>query len=127
MCTLRNFPNLIDHCIEWSRAIFEDTFAEPAQQAIKFFAETESFLLRQKKVLESANPNSIAKAVMMLENLKTAVHMSVGSPSIETCARMAWAQFHLKFHDKIVDLTEARLVKHHLAKTSLATTLSLAP
>ena len=23
MCTLRNFPHLIDHCIEWARAKFE--------------------------------------------------------------------------------------------------------
>ena len=32
MCTLRNFPHLIDHCIEWARAQFEDLFAHPAQQ-----------------------------------------------------------------------------------------------
>ena len=35
MCTLRNFPHLIDHCIEWARAKFEDLFADPAQKAAK--------------------------------------------------------------------------------------------
>lgn len=30
MCTLRNFPNLIEHCIEWARAKFTDYFVVPA-------------------------------------------------------------------------------------------------
>jgi hypothetical protein len=38
MCTLRNFPHLIDHCIEWARAKFEDLFADPAQKAAKVIA-----------------------------------------------------------------------------------------
>eukprot|EP01121_Diplochlamys_sp_Union-15-3_P012215 TRINITY_DN3632_c0_g1_i4.p1 TRINITY_DN3632_c0_g1~~TRINITY_DN3632_c0_g1_i4.p1 ORF type:complete len:712 (-),score=135.54 TRINITY_DN3632_c0_g1_i4:342-2477(-) len=29
MCTLRNFPNLIEHCIEWSRAQFTEIFEDP--------------------------------------------------------------------------------------------------
>jgi ubiquitin-activating enzyme E1 len=28
MCTLRNFPNQIEHCIEWARAEFEKTFTD---------------------------------------------------------------------------------------------------
>lgn len=29
MCTLRNFPHLPDHCIEWARDIFEFAFGKP--------------------------------------------------------------------------------------------------
>jgi ubiquitin-activating enzyme E1 len=30
MCTLRNFPNLIEHCIEWGRDSFNAMFTAPA-------------------------------------------------------------------------------------------------
>ncbi len=36
MCTLRNFPNLIEHCIEWSRESFTSLFASRVQDSISF-------------------------------------------------------------------------------------------
>ena len=30
MCTLRNFPHLIDHCIEWARDKFAELFEKNA-------------------------------------------------------------------------------------------------
>lgn len=33
MCTLRNFPNQIEHTIEWGRAAFNDLFVDKAAQA----------------------------------------------------------------------------------------------
>lgn len=44
MCTLRNFPHLIDHCIEWSRAKFTDLFVSPAQQLQMFLDDPYDFL-----------------------------------------------------------------------------------
>ena len=46
MCTLRNFPHLIEHCIEWSRAMFEDLFVSPARQAALVLDDVDSFLVR---------------------------------------------------------------------------------
>ena len=34
MCTLRSFPNLIEHCIEWGRAKFEETFTQRVMDSI---------------------------------------------------------------------------------------------
>ena len=31
MCTLKNFPNQIEHCIEWSRDLFEGSFVTAVQ------------------------------------------------------------------------------------------------
>jgi len=28
MCTMRNFPNLIEHCIEWGRDQFNGVFSD---------------------------------------------------------------------------------------------------
>jgi len=33
MCTLRNFPHLIDHCIEWARDQFGAIFVNPVKRA----------------------------------------------------------------------------------------------
>jgi hypothetical protein len=39
-CTLKSFPNQLEHCIEWSRDLcFETQFAGRAQIANKFFEE----------------------------------------------------------------------------------------
>merc|ERR1719460_2847359 len=44
MCTLRNFPHLPDHCIEWSRDIFELLFVKSVKQAKKFFEDPDGFV-----------------------------------------------------------------------------------
>jgi hypothetical protein len=46
MCTLKNFPNLIEHCIEWSRSIFDDLFVSPARQAAVFLDDPAAFLAK---------------------------------------------------------------------------------
>ena len=48
MCTLRNFPHLIDHCIEWARAQFEDLFVSSAQAAEKFLQGPDAFIAKTK-------------------------------------------------------------------------------
>ena len=48
MCTLRNFPHLIDHCIEWARAQFEDVFVSPAQDAQQFLEGPEDYIAKEK-------------------------------------------------------------------------------
>jgi ubiquitin-activating enzyme E1 len=48
MCTLRNFPHLIDHCIEWSRAQFEDLFVTPAQEAAQFLEGSDAYIAKLK-------------------------------------------------------------------------------
>ncbi len=43
MCTLHNFPHLIDHCIEWARAKVTDLFVSPASQLQQFLEDPEGF------------------------------------------------------------------------------------
>ena len=49
MCTLRNFPTLLDHCVEWSRAQFTDLFVEPMKRTKMFSDNPDAYL----KKLES--------------------------------------------------------------------------
>jgi ubiquitin-activating enzyme E1 len=49
MCTLRNFPNLIEHCIEWGREQFNNIFVTRVSDAENFIKGPDNFLagLRQ--------------------------------------------------------------------------------
>jgi len=41
MCTLRNFPYLISHCIEWARSKFFEVFVKPSEFLCEFKANSE--------------------------------------------------------------------------------------
>lgn len=49
MCTLRNFPNQIEHCIEWGRDKFNTLFTDRAQDAISFLENQEKFVAELKQ------------------------------------------------------------------------------
>ena len=44
MCTLRSFPNLIEHCIEWGRAKFEGLFTQRVMDSIDLVKDQEQWL-----------------------------------------------------------------------------------
>jgi len=62
LCTLRNFPNLIEHCIEWARAQFTDLFESPPASFNKFIKNPNEFFEDIKKQKE-------AEALDVLENV----------------------------------------------------------
>ena len=49
MCTLRHFPNVIEHTIEWARDNFAGLFTIPAQQADEYMRDPEKFAVRVSK------------------------------------------------------------------------------
>ena len=111
MCTLRNFPHLIDHCIEWARAQFEDLFADPAQKAQKVLEDVNGFIRKTRaETFEVENPglrnSKIISAVSSLQNVIATLEIGVAGPTISDCVRMAWQAFHSLFRDKILDLTD---------------------
>ena len=107
MCTLRNFPHLIDHCIEWSRAQFEDVFASPAEDAQQFLEGAEGYIAKQKaKTLDLNNKSAIEKAIEPMTNLRNTLGSATEAATIEGCVKMAWNLFHQLFRDKILDLID---------------------
>ena len=44
MCTMRNFPNIIEHCIEWGRDSFSTLFVNRAQDTLNFMDNPDGFL-----------------------------------------------------------------------------------
>jgi len=48
-CTLRNFPNLIVHCIEWAKPKFQELFELQPQQVNSFLTDKEKFFASLEK------------------------------------------------------------------------------
>lgn len=61
MCTIRNFPNKIEHCIEWSLELFDKVFCEGIQQFKEYYNNPVEWL----KGLDTSFPNkSVQKELM---------------------------------------------------------------
>jgi len=104
MCTLRNFPHLIDHCIEWARDQFEAQFVAPARKATKFLNDPDTFISDiRSKTIEMDDHSAIFKAIEEVRTLQEML-MIAQAPTIEKCADLAWKNMHGMFRDKITDL-----------------------
>jgi len=98
MCTLRNFPHLIEHCIEWARAAFTDVFVTPPSSFNHFKKDPEAFFADMDKLKE-------AEALDVLENVYRIVSASEDKGvSMETCIRLAFDFFITQFRDRIQNL-----------------------
>merc|ERR1712166_733728 len=105
MCTLRNFPHLIDHCIEWARAKFEDLFVSPAQAAQKFLEGPAPFLAKiRHDVIQLKAANKVGKEITNLVALKVSLEKQASTPTMDDCVEMALKCFYGMFRDQILDL-----------------------
>ncbi|CAM9644313.1 unnamed protein product, partial [Ectocarpus fasciculatus] len=109
MCTLRNFPSLIEHCIEWARAQFEDLFVGPFAEAKKFCQDKEAYLKQVRgATLECDNrgkaASATAKALEDLAKLRTTLAFADGA-TFESCIQEACGRFYALFRDKVLQLT----------------------
>jgi len=118
MCTLRNFPSLVEHCIEWSRGLFEDTFAVPPAVARQYVEDRLGFLAAvAAKTLAHPNRAQGRSAVPLelttLRALRRTVLHEGASPALARggadegfarCVADAHALFHGCFRDNILEL-----------------------
>lgn len=49
MCTLRNFPNQIEHCIEWGRDLFNKLFVDRLNDAVSYIEKPIQFVSDLRK------------------------------------------------------------------------------
>lgn len=108
MCTLRNFPSLIEHCIEWARAQFTDMFVAPCNHAKKLVQDREAFLKEvEKSCIHETNAgqrnSSIATELPVLRMVKSMV-VTAKTATFETCVKQAYHQFNADFRNRILQL-----------------------
>lgn len=99
MCTLRSFPYLIDHTIEWARSKFFDLFVQTSKFLKDMFENPE------KKVedLDAEIKNNISGLVDLYENLKYFLPL-VKNPTVDEALRFARSLYQEFFDDKIAEL-----------------------
>jgi len=104
MCTLRNFPSLIEHCIEWARGQFEDVFCAPFGEVKKLLAGRDEYLAEvEAKTLGANNASEIVKQVEALTKVRALLQRGRGI-TFADCVAEASRLFHAQFRDKILDL-----------------------
>jgi ubiquitin-activating enzyme E1 len=94
MCTLRSFPNKIEHTIAWARELFESSFVKPA--------ETANLYLTQPNYLDKTlkqGGNEKATLEMLVEFLKTE-----RARSFEDCVQWARMLFEKQYNNAIQQL-----------------------
>ncbi|CAE8710356.1 unnamed protein product, partial [Polarella glacialis] len=83
MCTLRNFPHLPDHCIEWARDQFELLFVKSVKQMHKFAEDPGTFIADRSSSTDDAQ--SIFEVRGLLSLLRAAA-----APSVQSAGQMAF-------------------------------------
>jgi len=95
-CTLRNFPSLPLHCIEWAREKFDDWYVVGADSANSLIEDRANFFKKLKQnPLEERETLETAKRWLLLSK----------APNLKTCVEITFEEFHRQFRDQINDLT----------------------
>ena len=96
MCTLKNFPYLIEHCIQWARDMFEGLFTRAPQDFMQYKQNPEKY-----KLLGEADRNQLTEVVSNVNFVKNniACHM-------KECVEFAYKLWHEHFRDHIYHLTQ---------------------
>jgi ubiquitin-activating enzyme E1 len=97
MCTLRNFPNLIEHCIEWGRDKFTELFVDGAADVVGYLENPKAFLTRLK-----ANETTTTMIDKLSKNIKL-MKMKQGA-KFEDCVKLAKEWFNHFFDYEIRNL-----------------------
>ncbi|CAB3408998.1 unnamed protein product [Caenorhabditis bovis] len=96
VCTLKNFPNEIQHTIAWAREQFETFFSSPSETANKFLKDERLFNDHVEKLM-------VGQQIQVLEQVKEA--LIDGKPSCaEDCIRWARRQFQELYHNNIAQM-----------------------
>lgn len=96
MCTLRNFPNQIEHCIEWGRNRFGELFTQKPADLRKFLEDKSEYLEKIQK--ESTDLTLIKELRMLREMLEL--------KDFEDCVGFMKQRFYEDYYLQIKKLTE---------------------
>lgn len=97
MCTLRNFPNLIEHCIEWGREQFNSVFVTRVSDTANFVDNPDQFLANMRQNTTSSGCLDSVNEIKKIMDMKVNANM-------ELCFQTARDFFDTYFEHSIKDL-----------------------
>ena len=101
MCTLKSFPNRIEHTLPWAREYFEEVFKQTPDNCNRFLADAAEF----QSYLQSQSNTKLDILQKVSEALIPGIK---GRPAVfADCIAWARWQFQELFHNKILQLLYA--------------------
>jgi len=97
MCTLRNFPNQIEHCIEWGRDKFNELFVDTPGDLVSYLDNSDVFIFKLK------NDSTSSAVVGKLQKIVDFIKMKKKN-TFEDCVALAKECFNSYYHHTILDL-----------------------
>lgn len=106
LCTLRHFPNQIEHTIEWARDLFQGLFCDAPQEARTFLSAPEKFLERLSTEGTAATQRN------RLEKISAILQLLRGGVTFEKCLRQVVELFTHYFDHQIAQLLHTFPLDH---------------
>ena len=97
MCTLRNFPNQIEHCIEWGRDKFNELFVDTPGDLNSYLDNSQVFIFKLK------NDSTSSAMVSSLTRIRDFINMKKTN-TFDNCVKLALNCFNSYYHHSILDL-----------------------
>ncbi len=95
ICTLKNFPNQIEHTLQWARDCFEGTFTQAPMSALHYLSEAD-FVDKTLKLQGQEPIETLEKVKKILVDERPA--------NFEECVNWARLFFQELFHNQIAQL-----------------------
>ena len=95
ICTLKNFPNQIEHTLQWARDTFEGTFAQAPMSALQYITEGD-FLDKNRKLQGHEPVETLDKIIKVLKDDLP--------KSFNDCVSWARKLFEELFHNSVAQL-----------------------
>lgn len=104
LCTLKHFPNAIEHTIEWARDLFEQMFAECPNEVNTFLTDPQALI--SKVIREGSGSSQLSR----LNAIKRALDDQ--QKAFDVCVRFAMLEFQDKFDHSIAQLLHTFPLDH---------------
>lgn len=98
-CTIRNFPAIPLHCIEWAREMFDEWFTSGPEIANAFLENPEEFLKKAR--------DNQSEQLSQLKEAKSWLDLSSQSRNFQVCVDLMLLKFTKYYNHGICDLTHA--------------------
>jgi ubiquitin-activating enzyme E1 len=97
MCTLRNFPTLINHCIEWARDNFDGYFVNVLQHLKRFCQNKEEYFQQLEKLDNFDEQIKIIKNIIKYSKF-------IIDKIYDDCLEIAYNEYNRKFNNEIIQI-----------------------
>ena len=104
MCTLHNFPVIIEHCIEWGRELFDSYFSNE-------IIELKSWAENKENFYERITREDSLTQYQILSKIKKYISI-INSSNFDNCIELAVNEYTENFDNKIKQLLNKYPIEH---------------